>query len=56
VLGSRSASVFPAKIAKGAKIGDLKNLIKEKKSHAFQHVDADDLDLLQVRPYSGRHC
>jgi hypothetical protein len=31
------------------RIGALKDLIKEKKPRAFQNVDADDLDLWQVR-------
>jgi hypothetical protein len=42
-------NVFKVKIAKDADIGDLKDLIKEKKRRAFHHVDADALDLWQVR-------
>jgi hypothetical protein len=49
VLGSRYLKVFPVKIAKDGNIGALKDLIKEKKPRAFQNVDADDLDLWQVR-------
>jgi hypothetical protein len=41
--------VFPVKIAKDADIGTLRDLIKEKKRRAFQPVDADDLNLWQVR-------
>jgi hypothetical protein len=31
-------------------IGDLKKIIKNEKPRAFQHVDADDLNIWQVRP------
>jgi hypothetical protein len=49
VLGSRSGNVFKVKIAKEADIGDLKKIIKEEKPRSFQHVEADALDLWQVR-------
>ena len=50
VYGDRPQGVFPVKIAKDANIGDLRDLIKEKKPHAFQHVDADALDIWKVWP------
>jgi hypothetical protein len=49
VVGTRSANVLTVKIAKDAKISELKDIIKEKKRLAFQRVDADELYLWQVR-------
>ena len=49
VVGSRPGNVFKVKIAQDADIGDLKKIIRNEKPRAFQHVDADALDLWQVR-------
>jgi hypothetical protein len=49
VVGSSYKNVFTVKIADDANISALKVAIKQKKPHAFQHIDADDLDLCQVR-------
>jgi hypothetical protein len=41
--------VFPVTIAKDGNVGALKKIIRNEKPRAFQNVDADDLDLWQVR-------
>ena len=43
VLGDDASRTFPIKIAKSDTVGSLRKLIKEEKSHTFQHVDADTL-------------
>ena len=48
VLGDDASRTFPIKIAKSDTVGDLRKLIKEEKSHTFQHVDADTLVLWKV--------
>jgi Crinkler effector protein N-terminal domain len=47
VLGDDPSHIFPVKIASTESVGTLKQLIREKK-HAFQHVDADTLELFRV--------
>jgi hypothetical protein len=41
-------NVFTVKVEKNANISALKDIIKQKKPRAFQHVDADDLDIWKV--------
>ena len=48
VLGDDASRTFPIKIAKSDTVGSLRKLIKEEKSHTFQHVDADTLVLWKV--------
>jgi len=48
VLGDDPSHVFPVEIASNKTVGTLKELIKEKKQHAFEHVDADTLELFKV--------
>ena len=48
VLGDDASHTFPIKIAKSDTVGSLRKLIKEEKSHTFQHVDADTLVLWKV--------
>jgi hypothetical protein len=48
VLGDDPSHVFPVKIASTESVGTLKEAIKDKKKHAFQHVDADTLDIFRV--------
>ena len=48
VLGDDASRVFPVEIANSKTVGDLRKLIKEEKSHTFQHVDADTLVLWKV--------
>ena len=40
--------VFPVEIANTKSAGALKELIREKKQHTFQHLDANELKLWQV--------
>ena len=40
--------VFPVKIASTESVGALKELIKDKKKHAFERVDADTLNVWKV--------
>lgn len=48
--------IFPVKIAKNETVGTLKKAIKAEKKHAFEHIDADSLDLWQVSYLNGiRH-
>lgn len=48
--------IFPVKIAKNETIGTLKEVIKDKNKHAFEHIDAYSLDLWQVSYLNGiRH-
>ena len=52
VLGETQQFIFPVKIDAAENVGTLKEPIKEKKRHAFQHVDADTLMLSKVSmPY-----
>ena len=48
VLGDGPSHIFPVKIAGTESVGTLKEVIKAKKPHRFQHLDADSLVLLQV--------
>ena len=48
VLGDDASRTFPIKIAKSDTVGDLRDAIKEKNSHTFQHVDAHALVLWKV--------
>jgi hypothetical protein len=48
VLSESHTHIFPVEIATTRTVGALKDAIKEKKQHAFQHVDADDLVLWRV--------
>ncbi|KAF8329975.1 uncharacterized protein EI90DRAFT_3061127 [Cantharellus anzutake] len=48
LLGDDASQVFPVAISKTATVGILKIAIKEQKTVAFQHVDANDLALWKV--------
>jgi hypothetical protein len=48
VLGDDPCHIFPIKINTTESVGTLKEAIKDKKRHAFQHVDADTLVLWKV--------
>jgi hypothetical protein len=48
-FGNRSNRVFTVQVAKDATIDALKKIIWNEKRRAFHHVDADALDLWQVR-------
>jgi hypothetical protein len=48
VQGDDSDRVFPVEIEPTKTVGTLKEVIKDKKQHSFQNVDADALDLWNV--------
>ena len=48
VFGDHASHIFSVKIAKSEIVCALREAIKNKKSHAFQHVDADALVLWKV--------
>jgi Crinkler effector protein N-terminal domain len=48
VHGDDPRHVFPVKIASTESVGTLKEVIKEKKKVALEHVDADALSLWKV--------
>jgi hypothetical protein len=48
VHGDDPRNVFPVKIASTESVGTLKDAIKDKKKHVFQHVDADALEIYKV--------
>jgi len=48
VLGADISSIFPVKIANTESVGTFKELIKDKKRPAFDHVPADTLKLFKV--------
>ena len=48
MLGDDPSHVFPVKIAHTESVGALKKAIKNEKKHAFEHVDADTLNLWEV--------
>jgi hypothetical protein len=48
VHGEPRSHIFPVEIASTKTVGALKDAIKEKKQHTFQHVDADALVLWKV--------
>jgi hypothetical protein len=48
VLGDGPGHIFGVEIKDNKKVSDLKEFIKDKKKHAFQHVDADALEVYQV--------
>src|SRR6266498_1996070 len=45
---SDSNRIFPVEVDRNKNVGDLKEAIKEKKKRAFDHIDADSLDLWNV--------
>jgi hypothetical protein len=51
VLGADISSIFPVKIANTESVGTFKELIKDKKRPAFDHVPADTLKLWKVRAH-----
>src|SRR4051812_16630066 len=55
VNGDPPDSVFPVKIDKKESVGILKDAIKEKKSNAFQGIDADQLTLWRVSIPGDNH-
>jgi hypothetical protein len=48
VLNDNTHHIFPIEIAERKTVGALKDAIKDKKEHTFQHVDADRLILWKV--------
>jgi Crinkler effector protein N-terminal domain len=48
VVGDDPDRTFTVEIPKNKNVSILKDLIKEKKAHHFNHVDASDLDLWLV--------
>ncbi|KAM6492770.1 hypothetical protein JOM56_012494, partial [Amanita muscaria] len=48
VLGEESGRIFPVEIASTKTVGNLKEAIKDKRKHSFQHVDANKLVLRNV--------
>jgi hypothetical protein len=48
VLGGRGDQVFTVKIPRNDNVSILKDLIKEKKAHDLDHVDASNLELWKV--------
>jgi Crinkler effector protein N-terminal domain len=48
VLGEDHSHIFPVEILASKNVGTLKQVIKEKKKHAFDHIDADALVLWKV--------
>jgi hypothetical protein len=48
VLGDDPSHIFSVDIAPTESVSALKDLIKEKKKHAFRDVDADSLKLWNV--------
>jgi hypothetical protein len=48
VLGDGSINIFGVEIKDNKKVSDLKEAIKDKKKHAFEHVDADELEVYHV--------
>ena len=54
VIGDKANRVFTVEIADTKNVSALKYAIKEKKPVAFQHVDADAIDLWKVRERIGQ--
>ena len=48
VLGDDASRTFPIKIAKSDTVGDLRKLIKDENTPAFDHVPANTLVLWKV--------
>jgi hypothetical protein len=48
VLGDDPHHIFAIDIDGSKKVSALREFIKDKKKHAFQHVDADALDVFQT--------
>ena len=48
VFGDDSRRIFPIEINGTKKVGDLKELMKDKKKPLFDHIPADALDLFNV--------
>ena len=48
VLGDKKDNEFTVKIPRTDNVSILKDLIKEKKTHLLNHVDASDLELWEV--------
>ena len=49
VQGDEAGQHFPINIAITETVGELREMIKKKKEHAFRGVDADTLNLWKVR-------
>ena len=54
VYGDDPSRIFPVKIASTESVGTLKEWVKDKKKHAFEHVDAEALNVWKVRPLYWR--
>jgi len=54
VLGDDPTQVFTVQIAKTKNFSALKKVIKDEKQHAFEHVDADTLNLWKVSTCCSR--
>ena len=52
VFGDDLNSVFDVEILYSKKVSTLKDVIKEKKSVEFQHVDANTIELWKVSVHS----
>ena len=48
VFGEDSTCIFPVKIDRDENVGALKKAIKEEKKKAFDHIDANSLDVWNV--------
>jgi len=48
VLGEDSTRIFPVEIDRDKDVGALKKAIKEEKKKAFDHIDADSLEVWKV--------
>jgi hypothetical protein len=48
ILGDEPSHVFLVKIASTESVGTLKELIKDKKKHVFEHIVADALNIFRV--------
>ena len=48
VLGEDSTRIFPVEVDRDENVGGLKKAIKEEKKQAFDHIDADSLDVWNV--------
>jgi hypothetical protein len=48
ILGEDSTRIFPVEIDRDKNVGGLREAIKEKKKRAFDHIDADSLDVWNV--------
>jgi hypothetical protein len=55
VEGDDTPHIFSVKINCTESVGTLKKAIKEEKKHAFQHVDADTLNIWKVGTLVDTH-